>query len=214
MDDLRAISEGVIRNYILATHVFDKMKSGSTWSDEERYLGIVDRTRKSILAEYISSFVLDDKVGKEQFYAGCSVFSDGSPPNPEIYPGIAAAMTVAAILNVGRPARLYDKKLLRKGCVVNRLACPVAPDELWHSFIYNVPYMVETYDAKVRAAYSFRIVSIVAESLYQSYFRGMQDGTFVPSGEMYRKRPEGLDTTVPTLLCIREDEIFKIYICE
>ena len=214
LDDLRDISDSVMRNYIVSTSVFDKMKSGGSWSDEKRYLDIIDRTRKSILAEYISSFILAEKVGKEQFYAGCSVFSDGRPSDPDIYPGIAAAMTVAAILNVGRPAKLYDKKLLRRGSIANRQACPVAPDELWHSFIYNVPYMVATYDAKVRAAYSFRIVSIVAESLYQKFLRGMQNGTFTPSGDMYRKRPKGLDTTVPTLLCVREGEMFKIYICE
>jgi hypothetical protein len=67
-------------------------------------------------------------------------------------------------------------------------------------------------DRDIGLGFTYIIIELVGNMLFQSFRRQLASKSFIPPNDMYKKRPENLDVKLPVLYCVQNGRMMTIYI--
>lgn len=129
------------------------------------------------------------------------------------YESIAAAMTVACILDENYPSVFLNRKCYRRVRVDLQNNCPIAPKNLRYTTVLADDFVKEM-DYEKRLAFDFIISEIACDEMFRRILGKLQKGTFRPSKNMDEKCPEGFVNELPVLLLTKQGSAVTIYKCD
>lgn len=213
-DDLMACFQEKVCPLLLATREKNPFLDIKAAKDPDVYLSVVfKRRKKNEITEYLCALQTMERVGKAAFVRGCDLFAGVGDVTEADYESIAAAMTVACILDESYPSIFLNRKRYRRVRVDLQNNCPIAPKNLRYTTVLADDFVKEM-DYEKRLAFDFIISEIACDEMFHRILGKLQKGTFRPSKNMDEKCPEGFVNELPVLLLTKQGSTVTIYKCD